>query len=99
MELSSPSSGSEVVTVEGERREYKGRFFCRRWGSSVFGHYREEAEVNLASFDAIDQLKPTFESWVIRREAWLPSFPHTIHHAGSRHDVTLRGLDFYRLWR
>lgn len=78
-----------AVTVEGETREYKGRFFCPRCGSSVFGHYRDETEVNLGSFDAIDQLKPTYESWVIRREAWLPAFPLTVHHDRDR-DVTRR---------
>ena len=27
------------------------------------------------SLDAPDQLAPTYESWVIRRETWLPEFP------------------------
>jgi len=54
-----------------------------------FGRYRDETEVNLGSFDAIDQLKPTYESWIIRREAWLPPFPLTIHHDRDR-DVTRR---------
>jgi hypothetical protein len=25
--------------------------------------------------DAPDQLMPTYESWTIRRESWLPPFP------------------------
>lgn len=25
--------------------------------------------------DAPDQLRPTYESWTVRREAWLPAFP------------------------
>jgi len=31
--------------------------------------------VNLGSLDAPDQLTPTYESWIIRRESWLPRFP------------------------
>jgi Glutathione-dependent formaldehyde-activating enzyme len=79
----------DAVTVEGETREYKGRFFCPRCGSGVFGHYRDETEVNLGSFDAIDQLKPTYESGVIRRESWLPPFPLAISHERDR-NVTRR---------
>jgi hypothetical protein len=33
--------------------------------------------VNLGSLDAPDQLTPTYESWIVRREGWLPPFPHT----------------------
>lgn len=29
----------------------------------------------LGSLDAPDLLKPTYESWTIRREGWLPPFP------------------------
>ena len=35
----------------------------------------DEIEVNLGSLDAPDQLTPTYESWIIRRESWLPPFP------------------------
>ena len=35
----------------------------------------DEVEVNLGSLDAPGQLMPTYESWTIRREAWLPPFP------------------------
>jgi hypothetical protein len=31
--------------------------------------------VNLGSLDAPDQLMPTYESWIVRRESWLPPFP------------------------
>ena len=44
-----------------------GRFFCPRGA--------DEIEVNLGSLDAPDQLRPTYELWTIRREAWLPPFP------------------------
>ena len=65
----------EAVTVEGETREYAGRHFCPRCGSPVFGRTGDEIGVNLGSLDAPDQLRPTYELWVIRRESWLPPFP------------------------
>jgi hypothetical protein len=64
-----------AVTIDGETREYAGRHFCPRCGSSVFGRSGDEVEVNLGSLDARDQLIPTYELWTIRRESWLPPFP------------------------
>lgn len=32
-------------------------------------------EVSLGALDATDQLTPTYESWMVRREVWLPPFP------------------------
>jgi hypothetical protein len=63
-----------AVRVEGETREYAGRHFCPHCGSPVFSHSGDEIEVNLGSLDAPDQLRPTYELWTIRREAWLPPF-------------------------
>ncbi|MNL51461.1 Glutathione-dependent formaldehyde-activating enzyme [compost metagenome] len=68
---------SDAVTVEGEARDYDGRFFCPRCGSPVFGRSGDEVEVNLGALDSPDQFKPTYELWTIRREAWLPAFPQT----------------------
>lgn len=65
----------DAVTVTGETREYQGRYFCPRCGSSVFGRTADEVEVNLGALDAPDQFQPTYELWTIRREAWLPAFP------------------------
>ncbi len=65
----------EAVTIEGETRDYAGRHFCPRCGSSVFARSADEIEVHLGSLDAPDQLIPTYECWVSRRESWLPSFP------------------------
>jgi hypothetical protein len=62
------------VTITGETRDYAGRFFCPRCGSSVFARTDDEVEVNLGSLDAPDQLTPTYESWIFRRESWLPAF-------------------------
>lgn len=65
----------DAVTISGETRAYAGRNFCPRCGSPVFARSGDEIEVNLGSLDAPDQLMPTYESWVLRREAWLPEFP------------------------
>jgi hypothetical protein len=65
----------ESVTVEGETRDYAGRFFCPRCGSSVFGRTGGQVEVNLGSLDRPDAFVPTYELWTVRRESWLPQFP------------------------
>ena len=67
----------DAVTIEGETRDYAGRFFCPRCGSSVFARSKDEIEVHLGSLDAADQLVPTYESWTVHRESWLPPFPET----------------------
>ena len=64
-----------AVTVDGETRDYAGRYFCPRCGSSVFGRSGDEVEVNLGALDAPNQLVPTYELWTVRRESWLPEFP------------------------
>ena len=78
-----------AVKIEGETNNYKGRHFCPRCGSSVFGRSGGEIEVNLGSLDAIDQFKPTYELWTIRRESWLPPFPLAKHYERDR-DSTSR---------
>lgn len=74
----------EAVTVDGETSEYQGRHFCPRCGSSVFARYDDEIEVHLGALDAPDQLMPTYESWIVRRESWLPPFPLMRHYDGNR---------------
>lgn len=66
----------DAVTIEGETRDHAGRFFCPNCGSSVFARSADEIEVHLGVLDAADQLVPTYESWTVRREGWLPPFPH-----------------------
>lgn len=65
----------QAVTIQGETRDYAGRFFCPRCGSSVFARTADEIEVHLGALDSPDQMTPTYESWTTRREAWLPEFP------------------------
>jgi hypothetical protein len=64
-----------AVTIEGETRHYGSRHFCPRCGSSVFSRSDDEIEVHLGTLDAPNQLTPTYESWTVRRESWLPPFP------------------------
>ena len=73
-----------AVTIEGETRDYRGRHFCPRCGSSVFARFADEIEVHLGSLDAPDQWVPSYENWVVRRESWLPPFPLARHYAHDR---------------
>src|SRR5687768_9527290 len=75
------------ISIDGETRDYAGRFFCPRCGSSVFSRSADEIEVNLGSLDAPDQLRPTYELWTVRRESWLPPFPLKIGRASCRERV------------
>lgn len=63
-----------AVTITGEVRDYEGRSFCPRCGSSVVSRSGDEIEVHLGALDAPDQLTPTYELWTSRRESWLPPF-------------------------
>ncbi|MBV1867151.1 MAG: GFA family protein [Marinosulfonomonas sp.] len=73
-----------AVTINGETRDYAGRCFCPRCGSSVFAHSGDEIELHLGSLDAANQLVPTYESWTVRREAWLPPFANTKRYTNDR---------------
>ncbi|HSI19405.1 MAG TPA: GFA family protein [Sphingomonas sp.] len=73
-----------AVTIAGETRDYRGRHFCPRCGSSVFARCDDEIEVTLGSLDAPDQFMPTYECWTVRRESWLPRFPLDRHYEHDR---------------
>ncbi|NYH12541.1 GFA family protein [Pseudomonas moraviensis] len=73
-----------AVTISGETRDYAGRHFCPRCGSSVFGRSGDEVEVNLGALDAPDQCQPTYELWTVRRESWLPAFSLARHYVRDR---------------
>jgi hypothetical protein len=72
------------VTIDGETRDYAGRCFCPRCGSSVFSRTGDEINVNVGSLDAPDQLTPTYELWTVRRESWLPPFAVKRRYDGDR---------------
>ncbi|ATE72030.1 GFA family protein [Lysobacter capsici] len=74
----------DAVTIEGETRDYLGRHFCPRCGSSVFARSADEIEVSLGALDAPDQLAPSYETWIVRRESWLPSFTLAKHYQRDR---------------
>jgi len=74
----------EAVAIEGEMRDFAGRFFCPTCGSSVFSRSGDEIEVNLGALDAPDRFMPTYELWTVRREAWLPPFPLARHYERDR---------------
>lgn len=73
-----------AVAIEGETRDFAGRHFCPRCGSSVFARTGDEVEVSLGALDAPDRLKPTYEVWTVRRESWLPPFPLDRRYARDR---------------
>jgi hypothetical protein len=77
----------DQVTISGETRDYQGRHFCPACGSSAFTRYADEIEIHLGALDQPDQFMPTYESWVIRREAWLPAFPLARHYQRDRESV------------
>jgi hypothetical protein len=68
---------ADAVTIQGETRDYDGRHFCPRCGSSTFARSADEVGVHLGTLDQKDRLTPTYESWVVGRESWLPAFPLT----------------------
>ncbi len=71
-----------AVTVTGETRDYAGRHFCPRCGSSVFARSEDEIEVHLGALDTPGQFQPSYELWTVRREPWLPAFP--VRHSYER---------------
>lgn len=73
-----------AVTITGETREYRSRYFCPVCGSSVFGRTGDEVEVTLGALDQPSQFRPTYELWMIRREDWLPAFPWMRHYDKDR---------------
>lgn len=75
---------ADAVTVTGETRVFKTRHFCPTCGSALFDRFGEEFELQVGCLDAPNQLEPTYESWMIRREAWLPAFELAHHYERDR---------------
>jgi hypothetical protein len=65
---------AEAVTVTGETRAYETRHFCPTCGSPLFDRFGDELELHAGCLDEPNRLTPTYETWVVRREAWLPPF-------------------------
>ncbi len=73
-----------AMTVSGETRDYQGRHFCPRCGSSVFNRFGDEVEVHLGALDEPGRFTPTYECWTVRREPWLPRFALARRYSGNR---------------
>jgi hypothetical protein len=69
-----------AVTVQGETRDWRGRHFCPRCGSSVFARHGDEVEVHLGALDEPNRFAPTYECWSVRRESWLPPLARSYEH-------------------
>jgi hypothetical protein len=65
---------ANAVVVTGETTDYRGRHFCRICGSSLFSRAGDEIELHVGCLDVPNQVTPSYESWMIRREDWLPPF-------------------------
>lgn len=66
------------VMVTGVLRPWESspgyeRRFCPSCGSRVINLNGAEIEVSLGSFDQPGLFAPQYESWVLRREPWLPA--------------------------
>jgi hypothetical protein len=75
---------ADAVTITGTTSEYAGRNFCPTCGSSVFARWGDEIEIAVGCFDAPNQVTPTYEIWVRRRESWLPPFDVARRYEGDR---------------
>jgi hypothetical protein len=73
-----------AVAIDGETRDYAGRSFCPRCGSSVFARSADEIEVHLGALDEPGRLAPTYESWTVRREPFPPPFAVKKRYARDR---------------
>ena len=76
----------QEIIEEMLRHVRAGKTVARLKGGdpAVFARTADEIEVNLGSLDEPDQLMPTYESWIIRRESWLPPFPIARRYARDR---------------
>ena len=75
---------TDAVAVSGTTAHRDSRYFCPRCGSSVFNRSGDEIEVSVGCLDEPNRLKPTYESWTIRREHWLPPFDLARHYVRDR---------------
>jgi hypothetical protein len=74
----------ETATITGETRAYESKHFCPTCGSPLFDLWPGEIELHLGCLDTTSQLEPTYEGWMVRREAWLPPFGVENHYERDR---------------
>src|SRR5260221_1867351 len=67
----------DAVAIDGETRDYAGRFFCPRCGSSIFSRTSDELAKNLCYLDAPRHLMPAYENWIDCSESWFPPLTAT----------------------
>jgi len=76
----------ETFELRGELSSFDGRGFCPRCGSRLIDttDTRTHVEIRLGSLDdAPFELKPDHESWVKRRESWIPPVDGAAQHHES----------------
>lgn len=69
---------ADQVKVEGQLQIWESspgyeRRFCPTCGSRLININGPETEISLGSFDTPGLFAPEYESWVTRREPWLPA--------------------------
>jgi hypothetical protein len=74
----------DSVLIEGETRDFRGRHFCPRCGSSVFAVTGDETELHLGALDDPDRFAPDYECWSVQRARWLPQIAGTTCHDRDR---------------
>jgi hypothetical protein len=78
---------AEAVELRGEISSYDGRGFCPRCGSRLIDTAdpdRTLVEIRIGSLDdAPFELKPVDETWVKRRESWIPPVDGAVQHEES----------------
>lgn len=65
---------ADAVSITGTTANYRDRHFCPVCGSSVFSRTADEIEIPAGILDMPNQVTPTYEVWMCRRENWLPPF-------------------------
>jgi hypothetical protein len=79
---------ADAVSITGTVSSYRDRYFCLVCGSSVFGRSADEIEVPAGTFDMPNQVTPTYELWMCRREDWLPPFNVARRYEHNREGTT-----------
>jgi hypothetical protein len=71
-----------AVTIQGAVSEFRSSRLGRRYRCSACGgpvyemdQDQEEIELLIGTFDDCNIFTPTYESWTLRREHWLPELP------------------------